>query len=345
MSTRIQTADVLKGLAILFMIQVHIVELFASETIYNSDPGKLALFFGGPVVAPVFMIIFGFFIALSDLTVRELIFRGLKIFFLGMLLNLALNFNLIISVINGKIDTDLWPYISGVDILQFAGISLIVIAVFKNLLKKETGFLLSAIVISVFSGQILPYFAPEIIGLKYLSAFIFGSTSWSYFPLFPWLAYPLSGMLFYKIRKEYDLSFLFTVRNKMIIGTAFLVFVIFTAHYAINITSDLPLYYHHGVIFFGWTIVFVSCYTLVVCLLDQWFGRTLVFKWLKWMGKNVTLIYVIQWIIIGNTATEIYKTISSPLYLIACFFGVLLLSNGIAYGTLKLKERFFTASL
>ena len=64
MQARTQTADVLKGIAVLLMIQVHIIELFATDEIYNSNIGKILLFFGGPPVAPIFMILFGYFIFL-----------------------------------------------------------------------------------------------------------------------------------------------------------------------------------------------------------------------------------------------------------------------------------------
>jgi uncharacterized membrane protein YhdT len=31
-------------------------------------------------------------------------------------------------------------------------------------------------------------------------------------------------------------------------------------------------------------------------------------RFIRWMGVNVTLLYVIQWLIIGNLAPAIYKT-------------------------------------
>ncbi len=31
-------------------------------------------------------------------------------------------------------------------------------------------------------------------------------------------------------------------------------------------------------------------------------------RWLKYLGRNVTLCYVIQWLLIGNIATALYKS-------------------------------------
>ena len=67
----------------------------------------------------------------------------------------------------------------------------------------------------------------------------------------------------------------------------------------------------------------------------------ILFKYIKWLGKNVTIMYVLQWILIGNTATEIYKTVTSPLYLVIYFFAVLGIASGISYLLIGLKERFF----
>ena len=63
-------------------------------------------------------------------------------------------------------------------------------------------------------------------------------------------------------------------------------------------------------------------------------------RYLKWLGKNVTLLYVMQWILIGNMATNIYKTISSPVYLTVSFIGILFLSSCLAYFFLQLKVAF-----
>jgi hypothetical protein len=52
-------------------------------------------------------------------------------------------------------------------------------------------------------------------------------------------------------------------------------------------------------------------------------------------------MYVIQWVIIGNVATEVYKTISSPLYIVMIFVVVLIAASAIGYLSLLLKNQFF----
>ena len=338
MTARSQSADLLKGTAVLFMIQVHILELFSSPYTYNSSLGKASLFLGAAPVAPLFMVILGYFIVSTGKTTTQQIIRGIKIFCLGMLLNILLNLNLILSVNKDVYQIDLLPYIFGVDILQFAGISIIVIALLKKVFEKYLYFIILCIFLSAFLGQFLLNYIPENVALKYISAAFYGSVKWSYFPLFPWLSYPLTGIAFYYLNQRYDLMKLLEGKIKLVFGALFLLFLVFTIKYGISVSADLPLYYHHGVLFFVWAITFLFFYVFFIDKINRSLGGTVLFKYVKWMGENVTIIYVIQWVVIGNVATEIYKTISSPMVLLACFLVVVIVSSGITYLGVKLKE-------
>ena len=338
-STRNHILDLLKGIAVLLMIQVHVMELFASDVISSSAIGKWSLFLGGVPVAPLFMVIFGYFIAKTHKTTKQLLVRGIKIFLLGVVLNMALNLNLIISVCLGKFDVDLIPYIFGVDILQFAGLTLVMIAPFKKWFETQYLLPLIAMLITALLGHYLLNYVPNNNVLKYVSAFFYGSTPWSYFPVCPWLAYPLAGMAVHQLQQRYNFSWLLVLKTKISLSVLFLIFILFTIKYAIFISSDLPLYYHHGLLFFSWCIIFLFFYTLSINELTQHLGETTLFKYIKWLGKNVTLIYVIQWILIGNIATAIYKTVTNPLYIGLSVLGIVVVSSGLAYTVLKIKEK------
>ena len=339
MKKRSQTADLLKGIAVLLMIQVHILELFASKIISDSNIGKILLFLGGPPVAPVFALILGYYIAASQKTSWQLLLRAIKIICLGMLLNIALNFNLIISVTKGLYKIDLFPYFFGIDILHFAGLSIIVIALLKKVFAKNLLLSVIFIGISAFLGHFLLNYIPEKNSWKYITAPFYGSCSWSYFPLFPWLAYPLTGFTFYQLKNRFGINLLDATKIKILSGIVLAIFLFFTLRAAVHVSSHLNLYYHHGPLFVLWIILFLAFYSFFVFEIDKLFGNFLLMKYLKWLGKNVTLIYVIQWIVTGNTATEVYKTISSPLYLALSFVLVLCVSSAATYLILKIKEK------
>ena len=339
MQARAQTADMLKGIAVLLMIQVHILELFATDYIYNSTLGKVLLFLGGPPVAPIFMIVFGYFIFSPQKTITQLVWKGIKIFILGMLLNLALNFNLIISVWQKKLQADIWPYVFGVDILQFAGISLITIALLKHIVQKHFSLTLSIIFLSAFLGNFLLCYVPENNTILFLSAYFYGSTDWSYFPLFPWLAYPLAGIALYQLQQSKYVAFFNLSKTKIVVGSVLLLLLVLTYKHGVSVSINLSSYYHHGILFFIWVMAFCLFYGSVIHEVNHWVGETMMMKYIKWLGKNVTILYVIQWIIIGNIATEIYKTVSNPFYLAYWFIAILITASALSFLILKVKQQ------
>lgn len=336
MNKRFEMADLIKGIAVLLMIQVHIIELFATVSISESDYGRFFLFLGGPFVAPVFLFVFGYFMACSNQTNAQQVWRGFKIFFLGMLLNVALNFNLFVKNNAGQIGFDIFPYLFGVDVLQCAGLSIIFITLLKKVIFKNNLMAIALLLLSTFLGGYLLQYKTDFILLKYVSAFFYGSTSWSYFPVFPWIAYPILGMICFK--NKIALTYFEKPTIKISIYLLFVIFLFFTIKYAINVSSNLNDYYHHGITFFIWTIIFLAFYGFIINKVAAVLGKSLVFQYIKWLGKNVTLIYVIQWIIIGNISTQVYKSIDNPITLLLAFIGILLFSSSIAFFYVQIKK-------
>jgi uncharacterized membrane protein len=338
MNNRTQIADLLKGIAVVLMIQVHIIEKFAAESVYNSNTGRVLLYLGGPSVAPVFMAIMGYFIAESVKTTRQLMLRGFQLFMAGMLLNIALNTNLFIAISKGIYVLNPLPYLLGVDILHFAGIAFIIIAALKPYLEKHLLITTGCIIIAALAGQILSGYVPENPVALYTSAFFYGSTSWSYFPLFPWLAYPLAGIAFHLINHRFNPRPIYTKNNKFLIAGSLLVFFAYTLNYAVTVASNLPGYYHHNALFCCWILVFLAGHTFFANELNHFMGNSSLFKLLRWMGREVTSIYIIQWIIIGNLSTEIYRTVNRFSTLLLWFVAILTVSCLLAFLLRKIKE-------
>ncbi|MHB8258896.1 MAG: heparan-alpha-glucosaminide N-acetyltransferase domain-containing protein [Bacteroidia bacterium] len=339
MSYRTPIADLLKGIAVLLMIQVHIIELFANDAISTSHAGKILMFLGAAPVAPIFAVIFGYFLASSKSSKKQLIVRGIKLFVLGMLLNLSLNFNLLLSITKGLYQIDRLPYLLGVDILQFAGISIILITFLKRIIEQSIFFTVTCCFVAAFLGHYLLNYIPANEFLIYLSSFFYGSSKWSYFPLFPWLAYPLAGIVFYQIKHRFDFSVIKEAKLWFPMLILCILFSVFTTRYAVSISSQLSLYYHHGIKFFLWTLLFLAFYGLFADEINKIIGNTIVLKYLKWLGRNVTVMYFIQWVIIGNITTEVYKTVSSPVYLVMAYIVILLVSSGLCWMYLKIKKQ------
>ena len=118
------------------MIQVHLMELFAQPAVLDSWAGRISLFLGGPPVAPVFLLVMGYYLAASQAEQRPPVVARIKLIGLGGLLNLGLNAHLLVKIGQGTIALDPRPYILGVDILFLAGASTMMLAVLRPVLRR-----------------------------------------------------------------------------------------------------------------------------------------------------------------------------------------------------------------
>ena len=328
--------DFLKGLAILLMIQVHLMELLAKEDLLQSSWGHLSLFLGGSPAAPLFMVVMGYFAAFKKDQSKQLFSRGLKLILWGILLNIGLNLHLIYRILFDAWTMDIYAYIFGVDILPLAGLSLIFIAILPKVIKKNSLFILSIIFAVFIIKSLLP------IGLSanwtdYIMAFFVGGTYWSYFPLIPWLIYPLLGLII-NLEKE-KISMLFRKKpnyNGFIL--AFILFLVMTYQYASNISHDLPVYYQHDFSFFVWTVIFLAFLAIAISPLANKYQNSIWGRYLVFLSKNITAIYVFQWLIIGNLATAWYKQIDA-ISLIIYFVVITSISSLLSYMYAQIKIR------
>ncbi len=334
-SSRNRTADLLKGVAIVLMVQVHLMELFARQDIFDSLTGRISLFLGGPPAAPVFMAVMGYYVALSGKTAKQMIIRGVKLILLGFALNIGLNFHLLINIYTGSLQIGALVYIFGVDILFLAGLSIIILA----LMKKFVGLKPLPFIFTLVFFLFLRFLLQQVVGAStqnYFIAFFYGEGAWwSYFPLIPWLVYPLTGYLFYILQKY--------GRKKIrpfyyyIVGTASLATVIFF-NYGLKVSADLLRYYHHGFVFYLYTLCFLIFWLFLANIIS---GKpeNIFSRFMEWLGRNVTVAYVVQWLIIGNIATSVYKTQGKPALAFWFVFVMILTSLGVwMWNRIKLKS-------
>ena len=105
----------------------------------------------------------------------------------------------------------------------------------------------------------------------------------------------------------------------------------------ISTTINLPDYYHHKFWFFLWALGVVILWSLLVWFLSRKFSASPMIVFLRWMGKNITAFYIIQWLIIGNIATSIYQT--QKLSVFGYWFGaIFLVTVSLTYLTETLKS-------
>lgn len=313
----------------MLMIQVHLMELFASPSVFESLTGKISLFMGAPPAAPVFMAAMGYFFARSQKSALQQIIRGFKLIGAGILLNTGMNAHLLIKIISGTFEINPWPYVFGVDILFLAGLSLITMAVFKTMAGNNLLLWIILLITAAAINPYLPVYTGSFTPIKYLQAFFWGYFWWSYFPLFPWLAYPVFGVVLFLVNKKFNLS---KPDEKYRAMLAFLILIPLVIFFPdqFRVATNLEIYYHHRLPFFIWTSGFILIWGYFFHLITIIIRTSAVVGYIRWTGKHVTVFYVIQWLIIGNIATAIYKT-QSISELAFWFAGILIATSALAW--------------
>lgn len=290
----------------MLMVQVHLTELFAVPDFYTSLAGKISLFLGGPPAAPAFMAVMGFFLAHKEKPLFLQIKRGLLLLVLGFALNIGMNLHLLIKIFVGTYQLDPWHYVFGVDILFLAGLSIMAVALLRPLLKNQCALWLLLVSVVALANHWLPVYVGEVQWLRFLQAYFWGYFSWSYFPFFPWFSYVLAGYAFYLLYDKF--AHFITFNTRLVIAVIMVVLIGATFAYGFRVATLLEVYYHHSALFVAWTVAFLVLWTLALATLNKLAGKTAAIKYLRWAGKNVTAFYVVQWLLIGNLATALYRT-------------------------------------
>ncbi len=309
---RVYAIDLARGLAVFFMILVHVLITFSSDEIRASLFGRFIDFMGGPPAAPVFMAMMGaslFFSRHSDFKTTAL--RGLKIIGLGYLLNflrgvlpilltksfLPSAYAQIPEAVQNMTDAFL-----EVDILQFAGLALIAGAFMKNLnLKWFTYLIIAAIV-----GSISPFLWKLGAGIPFLGELL--NLLWGdkpsleecvgnivSFPFFPWFSFVLAGMAMGKVLTSSGDT------DKIIKYAGMTGFIILIPTWPIvfgNFKYHMNDYYHCRPLAVLLMIAFVFAWLWLCHLALKHIKMNRVFTLLFDWSKNVNSIYMIQWILI-----------------------------------------------
>jgi uncharacterized membrane protein len=305
MTRRIRSIDIARGLAILFMIWVHVLETYATEEVAKQAVfGKIIYFLGSAPSAPVFMTLMGIsFMFSRHQDMKFGVQRGIKILLLAYVLNLcryvipvfiAKQINPIAIANWSEEDSNLlWLFLTS-DILQLAGISLIIMSIVRRYVKNN--WLILAI------ASVILLIAPFLWGLKIGQPVIdevlnlfWGAENKAYFPVFPWLSFPLLGMFlgsFLANSQELNRTF----KRIGLIGlplTAIGLVISFT-----NPSYHFGDYYHPAQGGMIYMIGFVMFWLWICNEIVNNFPRNRLLRLFDKWSKDVTSIYFIQWCII-----------------------------------------------
>jgi uncharacterized membrane protein len=327
-TSRIDTFDLTRGLAILFMMLVHVLDFYGQPDVQKTMLGEVVTFLGSPPAAPVFMFIMGIFIVFSArLDVATGLRRAAWLFVIGYLLNLLRgSIPLWLSLQMGLVSQH--ELVEGgvsplselliVDILQFAGLAFVICVLFRHYLPHPKYWLAAGVMVVIISPALWDISSGWSVLDEVLKLLWGNKYQGSMFPLFPWLAYPLFGMAFGYWFKQAECHARFFRQTAwlglvlVVIGTV-MTLTNFDFHYAYFLRSG-P----------GATI-WITGFVLVWLWLCRWASEKITanrgFELLFFWSKNVTAIYILQWIIIGWGLMLAY---SNSILLVRCWQCLLL---------------------
>ncbi len=301
---RMELPDILRGLAVIFMIVIHVLNVYGNSAASHGTVHDIVDFMGGPPAAPVFMFVMGFFILLKRPTPADAFKRGMWLVVLGYGLNFVRGYlpvNLAVYLLG--YDLSYFPdsysnyyLLWNVDILIFAGLAYIAVGLLVQI-SEHPVFLIAAAVLTAAVSPSLWGVGADVPVLKHILNPIWGADGdLVTFPFFPWVVYPILGAASASLYKR-------DWPEKRMVLVSMLTGVFLLIGGGILLALDFERFFNdYGQQHWGALIAF-SGFVLLWGLLVRWLNRVYPASWrtglLKYMSRNLTVVYVFQWLIIG----------------------------------------------
>ncbi|MBP1683409.1 MAG: Acyltransferase domain protein [Ignavibacteriaceae bacterium] len=199
--------DLLRGWAILIMIEVHVFNAFLLPELRQTGWFDILTFING-LVAPAFLFVSGFAFQVSSSSrlddMRKLklpfwkkLWRYFSIILIGYALHLP--FYSLSKVLNRSTTEQLQAFFA-VDVLQCIGVGLLILFIIRLLIDSDKIYHFTLIALALFVMVISPFFWKlEFTNyFHYLFANYFNRINGSLFPIFPWINFILVGAIFAK---------------------------------------------------------------------------------------------------------------------------------------------------
>lgn len=294
---RIKSIDLARGFTVLFIPIIHSVMVFSKPEIHATIFVKFLVFVAEWPGAQIFMLLMGVSFALTKQTSLKRVFtRSIVLLLVGYLLN-GLKF-LIPYFSNGLpteflnyMEADSWQsfFLIG-DIFHFACLALVVLYLVKQFSEYAVIAMLIAVTIC-FGSRYWWDMRSENVIVDHLLILISGQPPNCYFPLLPWIVYPLTGLAIGAFMKQ---SIMSTYIALFFLGLA--IFFISSSIYFSTEKTSVSFYRTEAwdtLRHLGFAFSWLSLWWMATVFPDN-----LLFRILAWCGKRITLVYVVQWPVI-----------------------------------------------
>jgi len=299
--TRNYTLDMARGLAVIFMVFVHVLMIYSTVDVHYSTFGYIVQFLGGPPAAPVFMFTMGIFFVFSRQSsdLRKNLKRGVKLILISIIFSFVRTD--ILMLLDGNITSfdifnpEQFILFWEVDILQFAGWAYLFMSLIRHYIKKPIWWLSIAIAIMMIS-PILWGIQSDYSMVNWFLNYFWGYTDLVYFPVFGWLYFPLLGMVIGSLIQSSDDQELFYKKLWM---PGLLFFIIGGIITLTNMDFHINDYYHSGQGAMIWMAGFIFLWIWILSYIIRKFETNGLVKLICYWGKKTTTIYIIHWLLIS----------------------------------------------
>jgi hypothetical protein len=301
---RVRGFDLARGLAVVFMIGVHVLWHWGAPDTWTSPTGQVISFLGGPTAAPVFMFLMGASLAFSSRSsFGSLVVRGLWLVWLGYLLNVLRGvLPAYLGLSAGVVTPDqIAPFtlswlLTTVDVHHMAGLSLVCIALLGLLARPGWAWLAA--------GAAVVLAGPFIRGLDFGTPLldgpltpILGGAPNVYYAVVPWIAFPLVGAVFGAVVAKS------TDRPRVFRWSALLGVALCAAGVGLFVVSppafDVDTYWRMPPSFFVAILGLVLVWLWACDLIVRHVRANRAFAFLSSWSANVIAIYFTHWLIVG----------------------------------------------
>ncbi len=304
---RVRGFDLARGLAVVFMIGVHVLFHWGAPETWTSPLGQVISFLGGPPAAPVFMFLMGASIAFSSrASFGSLVVRGLWLVWLGYLLNvlrgvLPAYLGLTTGVVTAEqIAPFTLPWLmTTVDVHHMAGLSLVFIALLGLVARPGWAWLALAAAV-VLTG-------PFVRGLEFGTPLldgpltpVLGGAPNVYYAVVPWIAFPLAGGVYgsFVARSGGDDGRVRIFHRGAAVGLALCAAGV--ALFAVSPPSfDIATYWRMPPSFFVGILGLVLVWLWACDLVVRHVRANRLFAFLYGWSANVIAIYFTHWLVVG----------------------------------------------
>ena len=263
-------------------------------------------FLGSPPAAPVFMLALGVGVVYSKKnSAEDLATRGCRMFVMSYIYNLLVYaLPHIILFFTDKDTEHLATAIeefSNVDILQFASLAFLTFAFIKKLKWGTPQIIVYTVMVSLAGEFAVNNISIPEGGAAYVLGLFWGSCEASFFPYASWIIFPMAGYIFGMKLSECKDKQAFYLGILKCFAPIYVVMMINAADAGIDfgqLTGEYQTSYYHLGLYGGVCLTAFALAWFAICYFVSKIIPEGIMDYLKNLSRNITKIYVLQYILI-----------------------------------------------